>query len=96
MSDTLVHYDKKLPLSMNACDHGLRAMLCHRFPSGVDEPIAFAFRLLTKTEKRYAAIDKEALGIFFGVKVCNVPSFMTDSMTWNTNNIPMESVFRNY
>ncbi|KRY85030.1 hypothetical protein T4D_9062 [Trichinella pseudospiralis] len=70
MSDTLVHYDKKLPLSTNACDHGLQAKLCHRFPSGVDKPIAFASRLLTKMEKRYAAIEKEALGIFFFVSKC--------------------------
>ncbi|KFD60690.1 hypothetical protein M514_27121 [Trichuris suis] len=68
-SDTLVHYDDRLPLVLysDACERGLGAVLCHRFALGMEKPIAFASRLLTDVEKRYAEIDKEALAIMFGV-----------------------------
>ncbi|KFD59941.1 hypothetical protein M514_07281 [Trichuris suis] len=68
-SDTLVHYDENLPLVLytDACDCGLGAVLRRTFNAGTEKPIAFASRLLTDVEKRYSKVDKEALGIVFGV-----------------------------
>ena len=66
----LAHYDVNLPLRL-ACDaspYRVGAVLSHIFLDGTERPIAFASRSLTKSEKAYAQIDKEALSIVFGVK----------------------------
>jgi transposase InsO family protein len=74
--DTLVHYDpdKVLVLSTDASDVGLGACLLHPVPDPdnigreVLRPIYFASRLLSAVESRYSAVDKEGLGIIYGVK----------------------------
>lgn len=68
-SETLVHYDvdKPLVIATDASDVGLGAVLMHRFPDGSERPIAFASRLLSDCERRYAAVDKEALAIIYAV-----------------------------
>lgn len=63
-SSVLVHYDPHLPVIL-ACDaspYGVGAVISH-----VTRPIAYASRTLTKTEVNYAQIEKEALGVIFGV-----------------------------
>jgi hypothetical protein len=37
-------------------------------PNGQEQPIAFASRSLSNTEKKYSQLDKEGLAIVFGVK----------------------------
>ena len=70
----LTHYDPAMPLKL-ACDafaYGLGVVLSHVLPSGEEKPIAFASRLLSKAEKNYSQIDKEALLTVWGVqKFCN-------------------------
>ena len=65
----LVHYDLQLPLLL-ACDaspNGIGAVLSHRLPNGDERPIGYVSRTLTKAEKNYSQLEKEALALIFGV-----------------------------
>ena len=66
----LAHYDSTLPVRL-ACDasqYGVGAVISHLMPDGTERPIAYGSRTLTKAEKNYAQIDKEAAAIIFGIK----------------------------
>ena len=68
-NDVLVPYDvnKKLVLAMDASPTGVGAVLSHEV-DGVERPVAFASRTLTKSERNYSQIDKEGLGIVYGIR----------------------------
>lgn len=64
----LMHYNPALPiiLTTDASKDGIGACLAH-VKGNQEHPIAFASRTLNKAETGYSMVDKEALGIFFGV-----------------------------
>ena len=66
-STLLVHYDSQLPLRLasDASAYSIGAVISHVFPNGTKQPIAFASRTLTSTEKNYPQIEKEALSLVF-------------------------------
>lgn len=66
----LAHYDPSLPLQLS-CDasaYGVGAVLSHIFSDGQIRPIAYASRTLSRAEKGYSQLEKEALALVFGVK----------------------------
>ena len=69
-SVVLAHYDafKKLVLACDASPYGVGAVLSQYQDDGVEKPVAFASRSLSKAEKNYSHLEKESLAVIFGVK----------------------------
>lgn len=57
-----------MTLAPVASTNGFGAVLSHTMQDGSEKPIEFASRTLGSTEKKYSQIDKQALGIVWGVK----------------------------
>ena len=70
LAEVLCHYNPTLPLDL-ACDAsavGIGAVIFHTVLDGSEKPIAYASRTLSKSELNYIQIEREALGIIFGLK----------------------------
>lgn len=65
----LVHFDPTLPiiLETDASQNAIAGVLSHKFSNGTKRPIAFVSRSLSKCERNYSVIEKEALAIIFSV-----------------------------
>ncbi|XP_026544539.1 uncharacterized protein K02A2.6-like, partial [Notechis scutatus] len=66
----LMQYNETLPLTItcDASPFGVGAILSHVLPNGHEAPIAFFSRTLSKAERNYSQLDKEALAVVSAVK----------------------------
>ena len=66
----MTHYDRTLHVVMagGASPYGVGAVISYRLPDGSERPVAFASRILTKSECNYVQVEKEALSLVFGVR----------------------------
>ena len=66
----LTHFSDTLPLKLDtdASQYDIGAVISHVLPYGEERPIAYASHTLSKSERNYSQIEKEALSIIFGVK----------------------------
>ncbi|XP_011874398.1 PREDICTED: uncharacterized protein K02A2.6-like, partial [Vollenhovia emeryi] len=64
-NQVLAHFDQKVPivLATDASPYGVGAVLSHLYPDGTERVIQFASQTLSKTQQKYAQIDKEAYRI---------------------------------
>ena len=65
----LTHFNPGLEIKLvcDASSVGVGAVLLHVFPDGSERPVSFASRVLSKAEKNYSVIHKEALAIYWAV-----------------------------
>lgn len=69
-SPVLAIYDPSLPtfITRDTSDYGLGTVLTQLHPDGVEWVIAFASRTLSKSERKYSTVEKEALACVWAVE----------------------------
>lgn len=91
----LAYYDptKKLKVSTDASKDGLGAVL--RQAEGESwKPVAYASRSMTQTEARYAQIEKECLGLAYGLEIFHCYIYGLPTFTIETDHRPLVSIIK--
>ena len=86
----LRYYNVNLPVTIqcDSSDTGMGAALLQE-----GQPVAFASRTLTSTERGYAQIEKECLAIVFACERFNQYIFGRESISVQSDHKPLEAIF---
>ena len=79
-------------MACDASQNGLIAVLSHKMEVGSGHPISFASRTLTKAERNYSNLEREALAVIFGVKKFHQYLYGRQFIP-ETDHKPLESLF---
>ena len=87
----LKYYDinEEVTLQCDASEKGLGATLLQG-----GQPVAFASRTLSTTERRYAQIEKECLAIVFGCQKFSQYITRRAKITVESDHKPLQSIFK--
>lgn len=87
----LRYFDERLPVTVqsDASGEGLGAVLLQQ-----GQPVAYASRALTSAETRYAQIEKELLGIIFGLERFHQYTYGRQDIVAETDHKPLEAISR--
>ncbi|XP_063952108.1 uncharacterized protein K02A2.6-like [Lytechinus pictus] len=96
-SGFLAHFDPTLPMTVatDASPIGIGAVLSQIYASGEERPVMFASRALTKAERNYPQIEREALAIVFALRRFHMYIF-SRKFTLVTDNKPLTAIFGPY
>lgn len=92
----LAHFNcgAKLILTVDASPTGLGAILS-QIEEGKEKPISYASRVLTKAEKNYSQIQKEATAIIFGIRRYHQYLYgRSEPFVLRTDHKPLLSIFK--
>ena len=80
-------HDPTLPLELaaDASPYGLGAVILHVYDDGSSHPVAYASRSLTKHEKGYSELDKEALYLSCSVSSASAHTFTDGNLRYELN-----------
>ena len=69
----LAHFNSQQEsiVTCDASSYGLGAVLAQRGKDGKEHPVAFVSRTLTKAERNYGQVEREALAVIFGLQRFN-------------------------